>query len=330
MTRALLADWISCFGCPQTIRTDQGRQFDSQLFHSLVNLCGIQISRKTAHNPAVNGFVKRSHRTLNAAIMFHADQHWTEALPLVLLGIRMEFKADLQASLAEIIYSEPLRIPDELLTPAADPVDPAHFITQLRQHMARLRAVLAARQASPATFLHSDLEKCTHVFLRQDTTRRAFEPPLQRLLPCAVTEREDTTTPRALRSVTVSTGRAKPAYMLNEVGRGTTTFNPAADATLTEAPPAVTPPPLARTTRSELHVCFPARFNGWATISEGVMLELSTLNQALGEQGGPRQIQRSLIHASLVTTYLWHASCQSQCRKYPLLRNGSVIRYSWK
>jgi hypothetical protein len=47
--------------------------------------------------------VERFHRTLNAAIMCHADQQWTEALPLVLLGIRTSFKADLQASVADLV-----------------------------------------------------------------------------------------------------------------------------------------------------------------------------------------------------------------------------------
>ncbi|PNF15599.1 hypothetical protein B7P43_G15977, partial [Cryptotermes secundus] len=191
VARALLTGWISRFGCPQTITTDQGRQFESQLFHSLAKLCGIQLSRTTAHHPAANGLVERFHRTLKAAIMCHADQHWTEALPLVLLGIRTAFKEDLQASVAELVYGEPLRIPGELLTPTANPVDPAHLITQLRKYMARLRPIPATRHASPAAFVHRDLKKCTHVFLRQDTIRRALEPPYSG--PCQVLSRKDKT-----------------------------------------------------------------------------------------------------------------------------------------
>jgi hypothetical protein len=165
------------------ITTDQGRQFESQLFHSLARLCGIQLSRTTAHHLACNGLLERFHRTLKAAIMCHADQNWTEAFPLVLLGIRTAFKEGLQASVAELVYGEPssipgepLSIPGELLTPTAEPADPAHLITEFRRHMARLRPVPAARHASPATFVHIDLEKCTHVFLRQDTHAGLWSP----------------------------------------------------------------------------------------------------------------------------------------------------------
>jgi cleavage and polyadenylation specificity factor subunit 1 len=76
--------------------------------------------------------VERFHQTLKAAIMCHADQHWTKALPLVLLGIRSSVKADLQASSAELVYGESLRIPGEFLTQAAHPVEPVHLTTHLR------------------------------------------------------------------------------------------------------------------------------------------------------------------------------------------------------
>jgi cleavage and polyadenylation specificity factor subunit 1 len=261
VARAILTGWISRFGCPQTITTDQERQFKSQLFRSLAKLCGIQLSRTTAHHPAANGLAERFHRTLKAAIMRHADQQWTEALPLVLLGIRTSFKEDLQASVAELIYGEPLRIHGELLTPTANPVDPAHLITELRQHMTRLRPVPAARHTTPATFVHHDLQKCTHVFLRQDATRRALEPPYRG--PFKVLSRREKTLRLLVRGrpIKVSIDRVKPAYMLSGNDHENNNFNPADNATPTVAPPTTPPPPVTRTTRSGRHVHFPAPFN---------------------------------------------------------------------
>jgi transposase InsO family protein len=58
MAPALLTGWI---GCLQTITTNQGCQFESQLFHSLAKLYGIQSSWTTAHPAAANGLVERFH-----------------------------------------------------------------------------------------------------------------------------------------------------------------------------------------------------------------------------------------------------------------------------
>ena len=78
--------------------------------------------------------MERFHRTMKAAIMCHADEKWTEALPLVLLGIRTACKEDLGTSAAELVYGEPLRVPGELLAPTTPDVEPAAFVKQLRRH----------------------------------------------------------------------------------------------------------------------------------------------------------------------------------------------------
>jgi hypothetical protein len=196
--------------------------------------------------------------------MRHADQRWTDALPIVLLGIRTAFKDDLQASVADLVYGEPLRVPGELLNPTTCTVEPSHLINQLRRHMQRLSLVTAARHASPATFVHKDLQDSTHVFLRQDATRRALDPPYSG--PHKVISRREKTLQLSMRgkSVSVSADRVKPAYMLNETGHGTDT---------TETPPRPVPQaaasPDTRTTRSRRHVRFTARYNTWANISAG-------------------------------------------------------------
>jgi len=62
--------------------------------------------------------IKRLHHQLKAALMCHANEHWAEALPLVLLGIRSAWKEDLKASSSELVYGSPLRLPGDFFTPS--------------------------------------------------------------------------------------------------------------------------------------------------------------------------------------------------------------------
>jgi hypothetical protein len=140
-------------------------------------------------------------------------------------------------------------------------VDSPHLITEPRQHIARLRPVPAARHASPATFLHNDLEKCTHVFLHQDTTRRALEPPYSG--PYQVLSRREKTMQLLVhgRPVTVTIDGVKPAYILSGTDRGNSNFSPQVNATPAVASPTTQPQTTTRTTRSGRHIHFPALFN---------------------------------------------------------------------
>jgi len=178
-------------------------------------MCGIHLSRTTPHHPAANCLEERLHRNLNAAIMCHAEKKWTDALPLVLLGIRTAYKEDLQSSAAELVYGEPLRVPVELLVAAAPRFEASTFIEQLRRHMDELRPTPVARNASPGTFNHKGLRVSNHVFLRQDSKRRAQEPPYTGTHK--VTARTDKTLTIVVRGrqVNVSADRVKPAYVLD-------------------------------------------------------------------------------------------------------------------
>ena len=145
--------------------------------------------------------------------MCHAEISWTEALPIILLGLRTSYKEDLHSSSAELVYGETLRIPGEMVSPTSAKVEPSTFLLLLKRHMARLRPTSAARHSSPTTFVHKDLKETTHVFLRQDAVRRALEPPYSG--PYKVMPRSDKSYDVSIngRTIKISIDRLKPAYL---------------------------------------------------------------------------------------------------------------------
>ena len=108
--RAFFDHWVSRYGSPETLTTDQGSQFESQLFSALLQLIGCNRIRTTAYHPASNGMIERWHRSLKVAIMCHSDREWSRSLSSVLIGLRTNV-LDIGASPAEFVFGTTLRIP---------------------------------------------------------------------------------------------------------------------------------------------------------------------------------------------------------------------------
>ena len=92
VTKAFVNHWVSKFGVPAKVTTDQGRQFESELFKQIFVTLGIDHLRTTPYHPQANGQIERVHRHLKSAIMCHNRTRWTEVLPIVLLGLRSTIK----------------------------------------------------------------------------------------------------------------------------------------------------------------------------------------------------------------------------------------------
>ncbi|GFX07157.1 retrovirus-related Pol polyprotein from transposon opus [Trichonephila clavipes] len=75
--RAFYEKWIGRFGVPAKLVTDQGRQFEAELFRSIAAICGAKVAHTTSYHPQCNGKVERLHRTLKGAIKAHNNIRWT-------------------------------------------------------------------------------------------------------------------------------------------------------------------------------------------------------------------------------------------------------------
>lgn len=169
--------WVSRFGVPIRLTTDQGRQFESDLFNTLNKRLGIQHLRTTPYHPQSNGLVERFHRTLKAALRCRQDDNWVDTLPTVLLALRSQVKEDIGASSAQLVYGTTLRIPGEFLQEAS-PTSQHQFIKDLTSMMNSLRPTLTSdHNTQRTTYRDSKLATADFVFVRVDAVKTPLQSP---------------------------------------------------------------------------------------------------------------------------------------------------------
>ncbi|PIK62720.1 hypothetical protein BSL78_00299 [Apostichopus japonicus] len=82
--------FVARFGVPQIIHTDQGSNFECNLFKELCKLLGIEKTRTTAYRPQSDGLVERFNRTLEQMLSVYVNESqkdWDVHVPLVLMAI---------------------------------------------------------------------------------------------------------------------------------------------------------------------------------------------------------------------------------------------------
>ena len=91
VARALIDNFITKFGVPLFIHTDQGASFESQLFQEMCQVLGIKKTRTTKARPQSDGMIERANRTILNMLSAFVSEHqkdWDEYVPLVMMAYR--------------------------------------------------------------------------------------------------------------------------------------------------------------------------------------------------------------------------------------------------
>ena len=146
VTAIFIKHWIARFGLPELIISDQGRQFESDLFQRVLQYFGITRRRGTPYHPQTNGRLERAHRTMKSLLralqVKFAD--WEEALPYALFAMRTAV-SDRGYSPAQLVYVEPLVVPTALVVPPVHArfLDTPHlYLRNLQSDLVTIRSML--------------------------------------------------------------------------------------------------------------------------------------------------------------------------------------------
>lgn len=214
VAKAFLSGWISRFGLPAQVVTDQGRQFESALFREFSKLLGIRVIHTTPYHPQANGQIERWHRSLKSSIICHSNPRWSEVLPIVMLGLRSSINHDLNVSPAGSVYGMELTLPGEFFTEFSTKNINSEWVKQLKEDMHNVKAQKVARHGQTQVYEPKDLQKATFVFVRNDAVRPPLQPPYKG--PFQVISKTEKTFVIEVngKNKTISVDRLKPAVIL--------------------------------------------------------------------------------------------------------------------
>jgi hypothetical protein len=219
--KVLISTWIARYGVPDTVTSDQGKQFDGNLFRKVTQTFGINKVRTTAYWPQSNGILERQHRTIKDALrcLTEVFDDWEEALPMVLLSMRTAVHANGFAP-STLVFGESLQLPIDLVVrPKTNVVsDQRELIRTLRNVALRIREVLISDQ--PRT-TQMDAEEShpidEYVWVEQPPIKPSLSPKYKS--PFRVVSRRGAVivTEQDRGEVAVNVSRTKPAWGVKEM-----------------------------------------------------------------------------------------------------------------
>ena len=117
---ALVNHWISRFGCPYSLHSDQGRNFESKLFEHLMKFLESDKTRTTPFHPQSNAVIERMNKTLQhmlAKCINEEQSNWSQQLPYVMMAYRSSVHESTGYTPQFLVFGQELGLPSDCMYP---------------------------------------------------------------------------------------------------------------------------------------------------------------------------------------------------------------------
>lgn len=117
IVRTFEQKFLSVFGLPDTVISDQGSEFNSSIFQSFCANLGITHKTTNPYHPQANGHVERIHRSLKTAIRsLNHPANWDKALPYITMAINNRVVDQNSFTPFQFVFGKPGRTPGMLIS----------------------------------------------------------------------------------------------------------------------------------------------------------------------------------------------------------------------
>ena len=124
IAKLLFEEYVKEHGIPETLHTDQGRQFESRLVQELCSKLGIRKSRSTPYHPQGAGIVERCNRTIKdqlAKYISHQGGEWDTHINQVQLAYNTSIHATTGLTPYYVMHGREARTPANITCPTPPP-----------------------------------------------------------------------------------------------------------------------------------------------------------------------------------------------------------------
>ena len=151
VARALDERVFAYFGIPERIHSDQGRQFQSELFQACCELWGCEKTETTPYRPQGNSVVERLNRTLGnslrALLIDFEQEEWDRLLPQIVRTLRATPHRVTGETANMLLMGREARLPPNIHHPVEMPeFTTDEYIVQLKERLDAVRGKLRQMQ----------------------------------------------------------------------------------------------------------------------------------------------------------------------------------------